>query len=60
MPVIDAPQRKLPILDRDLPVACEVDNDHAAYFHAQSSAELATSLTEWLVADRRNMHLKSA
>jgi glycosyltransferase involved in cell wall biosynthesis/ADP-heptose:LPS heptosyltransferase len=48
LPLIEAAQHKLPILARDIPVFREVAGEHAHYFKAESGAELAEAIDEWL------------
>ncbi|CAB3760132.1 glycosyltransferase family 4 protein [Paraburkholderia humisilvae] len=48
LPLIEAAQKGLPIITRDLPVFREVAADHAFYFEGDSAAVLANALREWL------------
>lgn len=48
LPLIEAAQKELPILARDIPVFREVAGDHACYFHAQEPQQLADAITQWI------------
>ncbi|WP_296556940.1 glycosyltransferase family 1 protein [Pigmentiphaga sp.] len=48
LPLIEAAQRGLPIIARDISVFHEVAGEHAYYFRAQTGPELACSLQEWI------------
>ncbi len=48
LPLIEAGQRGLSIIARDLPVFREVAGDHAFYFPAHDPAGMAGALREWL------------
>lgn len=48
LPLIEAAQRALPILARDLPVFREVAGCHAVYFKGNAPEELAKAVKEWL------------
>lgn len=50
LPLIEAAQRGLPVIARDLPIFREVMGDYACYFNANSPAELAGFLEDWLSA----------
>jgi glycosyltransferase involved in cell wall biosynthesis len=60
LPLIEAARHGVPILARDIPVFREVAGEHAAYFQALDSSQLARSLTDWLSAYHRNVHPKPA
>ena len=49
LPLIEAAQRGLPIIARDIPVFREVAGDHAHYFAGQDSAPIAESVRGWLI-----------
>ncbi|MBK3741077.1 glycosyltransferase [Paraburkholderia aspalathi] len=49
LPLVEAAQRKLPIIARDIPVFREVAGSHARYFSGGAPA-LARALREWLDA----------
>jgi glycosyltransferase involved in cell wall biosynthesis len=53
LPLIEAAQRGLPILARDIPVFLEVAGPHAAYFRAETAAALAGALRDWLARHAR-------
>ena len=48
LPLIEAAQKGLPILARDIPVFREVAGEHACYFKADEPAQLAHSISQWL------------
>lgn len=48
LPLIEAAQKGLPIIARDLPVFREVAGDHAFYFEGSTSQTMAVSLRAWL------------
>ncbi|GAB2851198.1 hypothetical protein GCM10027277_19350 [Pseudoduganella ginsengisoli] len=48
LPLIEAAQRGLPIVARDLPVFREVAGEHAFYFSGKEPEALATRLRAWL------------
>jgi len=59
LPLIEAAQKQLPILARDIPVFREVAGKHAFYFDASTSDKLANSLCEWTKLFEMNKHPKS-
>lgn len=59
LPLIEAAQHKLPILARDIPVFREVAGEHACYFRANESDELAQAMREWLALFRAGKHPQS-
>jgi glycosyltransferase involved in cell wall biosynthesis len=60
LPLIESAQHGLPILARDIPVFREVAGEHAAYFKAGTSEELAASIKSWLKDHKKNTHPKSS
>jgi glycosyltransferase involved in cell wall biosynthesis len=48
LPIVEAFQRGLPVLARDIPVFREVGGDQATYFDAKEPAELAAAVANWL------------
>lgn len=48
LPLIEAAQKGLPIITRDLPVFREVAGDHAFYFSGDSAQALAEAVRHWL------------
>lgn len=48
LPLIEAAQHKLPIFARDIPVFREVAGEHAEYFTAKTSEQLASAISDWL------------
>ncbi|WP_058833865.1 glycosyltransferase family 4 protein [Luteimonas abyssi] len=53
LPLIEAAQLGVPLLCRDIPVFREVAGAHAAYFTADSGAQMARAIHEWLGASTR-------
>jgi len=56
LPLIEAAQRKLPIIARDIPVFREVAGEYAHYFSAETFDELAQTITDWLLLYRAKGH----
>jgi glycosyltransferase involved in cell wall biosynthesis len=48
LPLIEAAQKGLPIVARELPVFREVAGDHAFYFEGDTPAALADAIQKWL------------
>jgi glycosyltransferase involved in cell wall biosynthesis len=48
LPLIEAAQKKLPIIARELPIFREVAGDHAFYFTGDTPADLARAIEKWL------------
>jgi glycosyltransferase involved in cell wall biosynthesis len=59
LPLIEAAQRKLPILARDIPVFREVAGDYATYFKADSPKALSGAITTWLDEYSQGTHILS-
>jgi glycosyltransferase involved in cell wall biosynthesis len=59
LPLIEAAQKKIPIIARDIPVFREVAGKHAFYFSATTGDELADSIKEWLTLYNEDRHPKS-
>ncbi len=59
LPLIEAAQHNLPIIARDIPVFREVAGEHAYYFNAARSGELAQTLRDWLALFETGMHPSS-
>ncbi|MBY4870413.1 glycosyltransferase family 4 protein [Burkholderia anthina] len=49
LPLIEAALHGVPIIARDIPVFREVAGEHAWYFQAGKSADLANAVREWLM-----------
>ena len=47
LPLIEAAQKRLPILARDIPVFREVAADHACFFCADNPSELGEAISAW-------------
>lgn len=60
LPLIEAAQRSLPIVARDIPVFREVAGEHAFYFSGKEPRALADSLCAWLALHARDEHPKSS
>ena len=48
LPLIEAAQKDLPILARDLPVFREIAGDHAFYFTGNADEDLSVAIQKWL------------
>lgn len=59
LPLIEAAQKKLPILARDIPVFKEVAQDHAFYFDGEKPSDLAMAMKDWLSRYQSNQHPRS-
>ena len=60
LPLIEAAQKALPIIARDIPVFREVAQDHAYYFSGQSPEDIASTVQCWLNIYKDNKHPKSS
>lgn len=60
LPLIEAAQRGVPILARDIPVFREVAGDHASYFSGSRPDELALAVQGWLVLAQQGAAPSSA
>ncbi len=49
LPLIEAAQKGLPLLVRDIPVFHEIAGEHACYFRAEYPEQLAGALRDWLM-----------
>ncbi|NEK73604.1 MAG: glycosyltransferase family 4 protein, partial [Xanthomonas euvesicatoria] len=56
LPLIEAGQRRLPILARDIPVFREVAGEHATYFAGHTPVEIASAIEKWLELHTQNAH----
>jgi glycosyltransferase involved in cell wall biosynthesis len=56
LPLIEAAQHGLPILARDIPIFREVAGEHASYFQAQTPADLAIAIENWLILHKEEQH----
>ena len=59
LPLIEGARHGLPIVCRDIPVFREVAQEFAYYFDAETGADLATALSEWLKLHEDNHAPKS-
>jgi hypothetical protein len=59
LPLVEAAQRGLPIIARDIPVFREVAGNHAYYFSGLTGEALAGALQEWLSLWKRNLAPRS-
>jgi len=60
LPLIEAAQRKLPIICRDIPVFREVAGEHALYFEGTTAESLSTAINNWISARNSGTEPKSA
>ena len=56
LPLIEAAQKGLPMIVRDLPVFREVAGTHATYFQGLEPAVLAAAISDWLAAHKAGEH----
>lgn len=59
LPLIEAAQRGLPIICRDIPVFREVAKDFALYFGSESTEPLSAAMRYWLSSYAEDSHPKS-
>jgi glycosyltransferase involved in cell wall biosynthesis len=59
LPLIEAAQRALPIIARDLPVFREVAGPHAFYFHGDAPQAIASAVREWRALQRQGAQPRS-
>ena len=59
LPLIEAAQRKLPIIARDIPVFREVAGEHAYYFDSRDPQGLAHAIEQWLRLYEKGTYPKS-
>lgn len=52
LPLIEAAQKGLPIIARDIPVFREVAGEHAFYFDGNEASALASSIVAWIELDK--------
>ncbi|OFY47403.1 MAG: glycosyl transferase family 1 [Bacteroidetes bacterium GWF2_41_31] len=55
LPLIEAAQKKIPIIARDLPVFREIAGENAFYFNGMKASDLASSINEWLILYKKHM-----
>ena len=60
LPLIEAAQRKIPLLIRDIPVFREVAGEHALYFDAQAEGALQDAMQRWLALNASHQAPQSA
>ena len=59
LPIIEAAQRGLPVLLRDIPVFREVAGQAATYFKGDSPQETAEAIATWMESFQDGSHIKS-
>ncbi len=59
LPLIEAAQKNIPIIARDIPVFREVAGEYAHYFTANHPEKLANVILDWLKLYEQNQHLSS-
>ena len=59
LPLVEAAQRGLPILARNLPVFEEVAGRHATYFAGNTPEDAAQAIEHWLAAYQAQTHVRS-
>lgn len=56
LPLIEAAQKKIPIIARDIPVFREVAGDHAFYFSSEKPEDLAKAIQQWIKLYKQGDH----
>ncbi|EEE1377373.1 glycosyltransferase family 4 protein [Salmonella enterica subsp. diarizonae] len=59
LPLIEAAQKKLPVIIRDIPVFREIAQQHAFYFSGEAPENIAKAIEEWLILYEQNIHPRS-
>ena len=59
MPLIEAAQKNIPIVARDIAVFREVAREYAHYFTANNAEEFASAMLTWLKLYDQNQHTLS-
>ncbi|EMV6294728.1 TPA: glycosyltransferase, partial [Escherichia coli] len=59
LPLIEAAQKKLPVIIRDIPVFKEIAQEHAWYFSGEAPSDIAKAVEEWLALYEQNAHPRS-
>lgn len=59
LPLVEAAQKGLPIIARNIPVFKEITGGHAFFFDANTGAELAEAISLWLEQYTNNKHTDS-
>ncbi|EMC6155977.1 glycosyltransferase family 4 protein, partial [Salmonella enterica] len=59
LPLIEAAQKKLPVVIRDIPVFREIAQQHAFYFSGEAPENIAKAIEEWLILYQQNIHPRS-
>jgi glycosyltransferase involved in cell wall biosynthesis len=60
LPLIEAAQKGLPIIARDIPVFREVAGNHVFYFEGDTPAALASAVQAWIELDKTGLAPSSA
>lgn len=59
LPLIEAAQKNLPLIIRDIPVFKEIAAEHAFYFRGEEPEHIEQALQEWFILLAQNKHPKS-
>lgn len=59
LPLIEAAQKGLPVIARDIPVFHEVAGEYATYFSGESAEGLADTIESWLNQYNKKVHPRS-
>lgn len=59
LPLIEAAQKKLPVIIRDIPVFKEIAQQHAFYFSGDAPGDIAQAIDDWLVLYQQGAHPRS-
>jgi glycosyltransferase involved in cell wall biosynthesis len=60
LPLIEAAQKSLPIIARDIPVFREVAGEYAFYFSGLDASVLSTAIQNWIVLYKEHNHPQSS
>lgn len=60
LPLIEASQKRLPIIARDIPVFKEVAGEYAHFFKSEGSDSLSSAIDAWLVLFEQGRHPQSS
>lgn len=59
LPLIEAAQKKLPLIIRDIPVFREIAQEHAFYFHGEAPENIVFAILQWFTLFEQGKHPKS-
>ncbi|EMX8699892.1 glycosyltransferase family 4 protein [Klebsiella michiganensis] len=59
LPLIEAAQKKLPVIIRDIPVFREIAQEHAFYFSGEAPEDISKAIEAWLELYHNDAHPRS-